>query len=96
MTQELREEAGRRLARISGQVGGIQRMIEDDRTCSDIMQQIVAVKAALETLGIAFLSEHLQTCVLHEGIHGGDGSCLDVAPERRTEEIKTTIRRFLK
>lgn len=96
MTHELKEEAVRRLARIAGQVAGIQRMIEDGRTCEEIMQQIVAAKAAMETLGVSFLSEHLQTCVLHEGIHGGDGSCVEVAPERRTEEIKSTIKRFLK
>ncbi len=96
MTLELKQEATKRLARIEGQVHGIQRMIDDGRTCGEIMQQIIAVKAAMETLGISFLSEHLQTCILHEGLHGGDGSCVSLQPEQRTDEIKTTIRRFLK
>lgn len=96
MTEELKDEARKRLARIEGQVHGIQNMIQDGRSCGEIMQQIIAVRAAMETLGISFLSEHLQTCILHEGLHGGDGSCLEVAPEQRTDEIKATIRRFLK
>jgi len=71
-------------------------MVEDDRTCGEVMQQVVAVKAALEQLGVSFLSEHLQTCVLHEGLHGGDGSCVEVPAEKRTDEIKATLKRFLR
>ena len=96
MTEELKQDSLRRLARVAGQVGGIQRMIDDDRACGEIMQQIVAVRGAMEQLGVSFLSEHLQTCVLHEGSHGGDGSCVEVPIDRRTAEIKETIKRFLK
>ena len=96
MTTELKADSQKRLARIAGQINGIQRMIDDDRACGEIMQQIVAVRAAMEQLGVSFLSEHLQTCVLHEGEHGGDGGCMVVPVERRTAEIKETIKRFLK
>ena len=96
MTGEIKGDSQRRLARIAGQVAGIQRMVESDRSCGDIMQQIVAVRAALDHLGVTFLSEHLQTCVLHQGVSEDDGCCVDVPAERRAEEIRSTLKRFLK
>jgi len=96
MTGELKVDSQRRLARIAGQVAGIQRMVDHDRTCGDIMQQIVAVRAALDHLGMTFLSEHLQTCVLHQGVGDEEGCCADLPAERRTEEIRATLKRFLK
>ncbi|HLK14615.1 MAG TPA: metal-sensitive transcriptional regulator [Fimbriimonadaceae bacterium] len=96
MTAELKVDSQRRLARIAGQVAGIQRMIDKDRACGDIMQQIVAVRAALDHLGVTFLSEHLQTCVLHQGVTDEEGCCADLPAERRTEEIRDTLKRFLK
>jgi DNA-binding FrmR family transcriptional regulator len=95
MTATLKTDSQRRLARIAGQVDGIRRMVESDRTCGDIMQQIVAVRAALDNLGVSFLSEHLQTCVLHQGAEDDEGCCGDLPAERRNEEIKATLKRFL-
>ena len=96
MTPDLKLDSQRRLARISGQVAGIQRMVEGDRSCSDILQQIVAARAALDHLGVSFLSEHLQSCVLHQGVQDIGDCCVDLPIEQRTEEIKTTLKRFLK
>lgn len=95
MTVTLKADAQRRLARIAGQVGGIQRMIEQDRACGEIMQQIVAVRSALDHLGVGFLSEHLQSCVLHQGSADGEGCCGDLPVEKQTEEIRSTLKRFL-
>lgn len=96
MTTQLREDARRRLARIAGQVSGIQKMVDSDRACSEILQQIVAVRSALDNLGVSFLSEHLQTCVLHQTEDDGHGCCEELPLERRSEEIKNTLIRFLK
>ena len=53
----------KRLHRIEGQVRGIERMIEDDRYCIDILTQISAVSTALESLAFQILDDHVQHCV---------------------------------
>lgn len=53
-----------RMARIKGQVGGIERMVEDDRYCIDVLTQINAVQAALDKVALGLLDGHARTCVL--------------------------------
>jgi CsoR family transcriptional regulator, copper-sensing transcriptional repressor len=53
-----------RLARIKGQVGGIERMVQDDRYCIDVLTQINAVQAALDKVGLGLLDGHTRTCVV--------------------------------
>ena len=53
-----------RLARIKGQVGGLERMVEEDRYCIDVLTQIAAVQAALDKVGLGLLDGHVHTCVL--------------------------------
>ena len=60
-----------RLARIQGQVGGIARMIEEDRYCIDILTQIQAIKAALRKVEEELLKSHSSHCVSH-AINSGD------------------------
>jgi len=52
-----------RLRRIEGQVRGLQRMIEERRSCEDIITQIIAVRAALDKVGILALRNHMDECV---------------------------------
>ncbi len=52
-----------RLRRIEGQVRGLQRMIEQDQPCESIITQIMAVRAALDQVGIHLLTHHVQECV---------------------------------
>ncbi|MBA2590480.1 MAG: metal-sensitive transcriptional regulator [Alphaproteobacteria bacterium] len=54
-----------RLARIQGQVGGIARMIEDDRYCIDILTQMQAIKSALKKVEDELLKSHSDHCVAH-------------------------------
>jgi DNA-binding FrmR family transcriptional regulator len=54
----------RRLARIEGQVRGLQRMVEQDRYCIDIITQISAVQAALDKVALGLLDDHARSCVL--------------------------------
>lgn len=61
----------RRLNRVEGQVRGINRMIEDDRYCIDILQQMQAVKSALAKVEDAILKDHMATCV-ETAIASGD------------------------
>jgi CsoR family transcriptional regulator, copper-sensing transcriptional repressor len=53
-----------RLRRIEGQTRGIQRMVEDDRWCPDILQQIAAVRAALDKVALGLAEGHVQHCML--------------------------------
>jgi DNA-binding FrmR family transcriptional regulator len=52
-----------RLRRIEGQVRGLQRMIDDDEYCVDVLTQIVSVTKALQGVGLGLLDEHLRHCV---------------------------------
>ncbi|MCK9487635.1 MAG: metal-sensitive transcriptional regulator [Dehalococcoidia bacterium] len=51
-----------RLRRIEGQVRGIARMLEDGRTCEDVVTQLMAVRSSIDTVGAAVLDEHLCAC----------------------------------
>ncbi len=71
-TCEVDEAALRRLKSISGQVGGIHRMIEDGKYCIDVITQISAARAALNKVGMMILERHIQTCVSEAITSGGD------------------------
>jgi DNA-binding FrmR family transcriptional regulator len=53
-----------RLRRVEGQVRGIQKMVEEDRYCIDVLTQIAAVQAALEKVALGLLDGHARTCVI--------------------------------
>ncbi len=96
MKAETKDNANRRMGRISGQIAGIQRMIDGERTCNEILQQVTAVRSALDQLGVLLLTEHLQTCVLHHDVEG-EGDCCTVVPESdQGRQIKEALTRFLK
>jgi CsoR family transcriptional regulator, copper-sensing transcriptional repressor len=58
-----KEQLHKRLRRIEGQVRGIQRMVEDDRPCPDILVQIAAIEAALDKVALGLLDGHVKHCV---------------------------------
>jgi len=60
-----------RLKRIEGQVRGLQRMVEEDTYCIDILTQVSAATKALETVALSLLDEHLRHCVSHAVRVGG-------------------------
>ena len=59
-----------RLRRIEGQVRGLQRMIDDDTYCIDVLTQVAAVTKALQGVGLHLLDEHLQHCVAGAAANG--------------------------
>ena len=79
----------KRLHRIEGQVRGIERMIEDDRYCIDILTQVSAVNTALESLAFKILDEHVRHCVAG-ALQSGDA--VDAAT--KTEELLEAVQRF--
>jgi len=64
----------RRLRRIEGQVRGLQRMIEEDKYCIDILTQVSAVTSALESVALGLLEDHLRHCVAQAIAEGGEDS----------------------
>src|SRR5512141_95980 len=62
---DIKERNLKRLRRIEGQVRGLQKMVEADRYCPDIMVQLSAVQEALRTVGRALMRNHLKHCATH-------------------------------
>ena len=62
----------KRLRRIEGQARGLQRMVEEEKYCIDILTQISAMTKALQSVGIGLLDEHLAHCVVDAVAAGGD------------------------
>ena len=79
----------KRLHRIEGQVRGIERMVEDDRYCIDVLTQISAVNTALESLALKILDEHVRHCVAG-ALSSGDAD----DAHAKTEELLEAVRRF--
>lgn len=73
---------GRRLRRIEGQIRGLQRMVEDDAYCIDILTQISAANRALESVALELLGDHLGHCVAEAISKGGPDAEAKVAEAR--------------
>jgi CsoR family transcriptional regulator, copper-sensing transcriptional repressor len=79
----------KRLHRIEGQVRGIEKMLEDDRYCIDILTQISAVTTALESVAFKILDEHVNHCVAG-ALRSGD----DDEATLKTRELLEAVQRF--
>jgi DNA-binding FrmR family transcriptional regulator len=80
-----------RLHRIEGQVRGIERMLEDDRYCIEILTQISAVTTALESVAFKILDEHVNHCVA-DALSSGDHA----EATTKTKELLEAVQRFAK
>jgi CsoR family transcriptional regulator, copper-sensing transcriptional repressor len=77
----------KRLARIKGQVGGVERMVIEDRYCIDVLTQIAAIEAALDKVALGLLDDHARHCVM-----GGEPELRD----ERTAELMAAVGRFMR
>jgi DNA-binding FrmR family transcriptional regulator len=84
-----KESLTKRLHRIEGQVRGIERMLDEDRYCIDILTQIAAVNTALQAVALKILDEHVRHCVAG-ALTSGDEA--DAAT--KTEELLAAVQRF--
>jgi CsoR family transcriptional regulator, copper-sensing transcriptional repressor len=84
-----KEALVRRLHRIEGQVRGIERMVEDERYCIDILTQVAAATTALESVAFKILDEHVNHCVAG-ALESGDA---EVAAEK-SRELLEAVHRF--
>ena len=69
-----------RLSRVSGQINGIMKMLDDNRYCGDILIQVAAVESAMQSFGYLILQEHMKTCMTEE-IQNGNTAVIDEALE---------------
>ena len=76
-----------RLRRIEGQVRGLQKMVEDDKYCIDVLTQVSAVTSALQAVALGLLEDHLGHCVAQATAEGGE-----VAAEKVREASKAIAR----
>jgi CsoR family transcriptional regulator, copper-sensing transcriptional repressor len=80
----------KRLRRIEGQVRGLQRMIEEDKYCIDILTQVSAATKALQAVALSLLEEHLSHCVASALASGGTEA--DVKVKEATEAVGRLVR----
>lgn len=96
MLPDAREKMTKRMKRIAGQVGGIDRMIAEDRYCVDILNQISAVRAALDALGIELLADHVETCIAGKSRGKGHRQAKALKPDELIAELRAALSRFVK
>lgn len=77
----------KRLRRIEGQIGGIERMVADDRYCIDVLTQITAVQAALDRVALGLLDAHAHHCVL---------GAQDEERSQKTDEMMAAVGRLMR
>jgi DNA-binding FrmR family transcriptional regulator len=75
----------KRLARVEGQVGGVKRMVEEDRYCIDVLTQIEAAQAALNKIALGLVDDHVRHCM-----RGGKG-----ASEEQVQELMGAVGRLV-
>ena len=82
-----KDQLQKRLKRVEGQVRGVQKMVDEDRYCIDVLTQISAIQAALDKVALGLLDDHARHCVV-------DGPA-DVK-EERTEELMAAVARLMR
>jgi CsoR family transcriptional regulator, copper-sensing transcriptional repressor len=82
-----KEDIQKRLLRIEGQARGLQKMVDDERYCIDILTQVKSVKAALDRVALLLLDDHVEHCVA-DAVRGGDGA-------DKLRELSQAIGRFV-
>jgi DNA-binding FrmR family transcriptional regulator len=76
-----------RLRRIEGQVRGVERMVDEDRYCIDVVTQISAVQAALDKVALGLLDDHAAHCII--------GGAADQRPEDLKDELMAAVARLM-
>jgi DNA-binding FrmR family transcriptional regulator len=85
-----RDEIQRRLKRIEGQVRGLQRMVDEDTYCIDVLTQVSAATKALQSVALELLSDHLSHCVQEALREGG------AEAENKVREAQAAIERLVR
>ena len=82
-----KEQLIKRLRRIEGQVGGLERMVTEDRYCVDVLTQIAAVQAALDKVALGLLDDHAHHCVM---------GAQEQERDQKTDELMAAVGRLMR
>lgn len=96
MDADTKKRVRTRVKRIAGQVAGVERMLDEDRYCVEVLNQIAAVRSALDALGVELIAAHLESCVVGHGT-GSEHEC--AKPMKKDEllaEVRAVLSQFLK
>jgi CsoR family transcriptional regulator, copper-sensing transcriptional repressor len=83
-----KEQVQARLRRIEGQIRGVQKMVDEDRYCIEVLTQVSAAKVALDAVALELLQDHTEHCVA-EAIRSGDGTA-------KIRELNDAVQRLVK
>ncbi|MCH8927898.1 MAG: metal-sensitive transcriptional regulator [Candidatus Marinimicrobia bacterium] len=81
----------RRLKSIKGQIGGLERMVSEKKYCMDIVNQITAVRKALDSLAFVIMERHVKSCVRDAFVNSDEKEA-----DRKVDELFNEINKFLK
>jgi CsoR family transcriptional regulator, copper-sensing transcriptional repressor len=91
-----KQKLDRRLARMEGQVGGLRRMVDEDRYCVDILTQLAAVRAALDQIGAELAANHVRTCIVGHGTGTEHDHCKPMSQDDLIDELQLTLSRLMR
>ena len=95
MQRETKPKVQKRLNRIAGQVAGLQKMVQEDRYCVDVLTQLAAVRSALDAVGVLLLTDHVEGCLVGHGT-GSEHHCAKAMTQKElVEEVRTALGRFM-
>ncbi len=83
-----KDQLKKRLRRVEGQVRGIERMVDEDRYCIDVLTQISAIQAALDKVALGLLDQHAHHCMAGGHGHG--------TPDDQTDELMSAVARLMR
>ena len=86
-TEKEKKDLTVRLSRIEGQVRGVKNMVDEERYCVDILNQVSAIQAALNSFSKELLAEHIRTCVVED---------ISAGKEDAVDELCETIKKLMK
>ena len=86
-THKSRKEVAVRLSKIEGHVHGVRKMVDEDRSCADLLLQIAAVRSALDKVAKIILEDHMETCLL-EAVKSGKA-------DESMAELKEALSKFV-
>jgi CsoR family transcriptional regulator, copper-sensing transcriptional repressor len=85
-----KEKIRNRLRRIEGQVRGVQRMVDEEAYCVDVLTQLSSIVSAAEKVGLLLLTDHVEHCVRESIEKGG------LEADEKIEELTAAVERFLR
>lgn len=96
MDADTKKRVRTRVKRIAGQVAGIERMLDGDRYCVDVLHQIAAVRSALDAVGLELVTAHVESCVVGHGTGTEHACAKPLTHEQLLAEVRTVLAQFLK